>query len=884
MKDRIERIVDRTCGRWVEAVSRHVGAVVTTTLLVTVLMGAYAALNLGVDTDPRKLINPDLPFQVRQRDVTAAFRTISDGFLVVIDAESPFAAGEAADALAARLAERRDVFAQVYVPGGGPFYAKNGLLYLEPEQLDDLTDRLSRVQPFLAELARDQSIAGIASLLRDALVAERTGESLGIDLPTALARVSAAVEAAAEGRAAADPWGSELLGDSLPAEARQRVIALRADLDYGSFLNAGPGIAAIRTAQSELGLTPENGFRVRITGEPVLNDEELHSVRAQAMAVAVASFVLFTAAVSYALRSVRTVLALAGSLLVSLIWSNAFAAVALGHLNTISAAFNVLIIGLGGEFGIHVCMRYGELIAAGRSRTRAIIETAETIGSSLVSSACTTSIGLYIFLFTDFTGVAQLGLISGTGVILSLVSSLTVLPAILSLGAAAPAPRSPTPPPWVARLEHLPLRFARGIRITAIVIGVGAAALLPRVNFDHNLLNLRDSSTESVRTFEDLLSRPGSTPWTIDVAAPNLTEAQAMAKRLAALPAVASARTLMDYVPADQEEKHEILAAASYFVTPVRTNRSESSPTEARDALAALADEAARAGQSTAASAASGRRLHAALERFLTGPAAGAEMSEAFARLRSNVVGSLPAQVNSLAAMLSPDYVRLEDLPVPLVEQMLAADGRARIEVIPREDLSDTAALQRFVDSVRKIAPEASGPAVWLIEWGRVTWTAMRRALLGGTLCMLVVLVLLWRSVRDPLLAFFPLVLMAVVTCAVLVLAGQSFNFANVIVLPMLLGMGVDNGVHLVHRHRTRPEEVDVLSTSTARAVFYAGLTTILSFGSLAFTSHRGMAAVGQLLALGVFFTLVCYVVVLPAVLEWDDRRRVRPGRLPGAK
>jgi len=167
-----------------------------------------------------------------------------------------------------------------------------------------------------------------------------------------------------------------------------------------------------------------------------------------------------------------------------------------------------------------------------------------------------------------------------------------------------------------------------------------------------------------------------------------------------------------------------------------------------------------------------------------------------------------------------------------------------------------------------------------LVEWGRVTWGAMLRALLGGVVCMMVVLILLWRTVWDPLLAFFPLALMAVTTCATLVVTGQPFNFANVIVLPMLLGMGIDNGVHLVHRHRTNPDEEDVLSTSTARAVFYSSLTTILSFGSLAFAPHRGIAAIGKLLTIGVFLTLVSYVVVLPAVLEWDDRRR-RPALGP---
>jgi hypothetical protein len=207
---------------------------------------------------------------------------------------------------------------------------------------------------------------------------------------------------------------------------------------------------------------------------------------------------------------------------------------------------------------------------------------------------------------------------------------------------------------------------------------------------------------------------------------------------------------------------------------------------------------------------------------------------------------------------------------------MLAADGRARLQIYPRADMSDSHALEAFVDSVRSVAPEATGGAVWQVEWGRTTWHAMVRALTIGLICMLAFLIVLWRSVWDTILAFFPLALAMLLTCASLVLLGQPFNFVNVIVLPMLVGMGVDNGIHLVHRHRTRPDEVDVLASSTAQAVFFAALTTILTFGSLGMASHRGLAAFGQLLTIGVFLTLVCYVVVLPAVLEWDDRRRTR--------
>ena len=870
----LDERIGRICGRWMATVDHRPGLVLSVAGALTVAAAIYAALNLGVNAEPKALIDPNLPFQVSQRELTRTFHLLNDGILVVIDAESPFAAGRAAEALATRLAERKDLFSEVHVPGGGPFFAKNALLYLDVEQLEDLVDRLSTVQPFLAAFSRDQSLVTVSDLLHDALAAARSGQRLGLDLPLVLDRVSTALEATLDGRPAPDPWGSALLGDAMPPEARQRVVALRPVLDYRSLMNAAPAVAAIREAAAALEIDAAHGMRARVTGDPVLNYEELIAIGRQSRLTAVASFVLFSAAVIYALRSRRVVAALLASLVVSLAWTNAIAAATVGQLNMISAVFNVFIVGLGGEFGIHFCMGYAELCAKGKSRTEALVLTGQSTGGSLVSSAATTTIGFFIFLLTDFVGVAQLGLVTGLGMIASLLSTLTVAPAVLAIGAPA-APRTETAqPPWIKRLEHLPLVYARPIRLGALGLGVFAAMLVPLAHFDHNPLELRDPTTESVQTFEDLLTRRSSSPWTIDAVTPSLEAAEALAPRLKELPVVLDARTLDDWVPKDQEEKREVLETASFFVPPLVADVPSPPPAAQRAALERLAAAAAEARKDADGRlAASAARLESALRRFLDGQRG----DDDFRKLQMAIVGSLPAQVRDLRPMLTPEPVTRADLPPDLTRQYVAADGRARVEVLPREDVSDSRTLERFVDTVRTVVPDAAGMAVWLVEWGRVAWNSMRGALVGGMLAMLGFLLIMWRSVRDTLLAFFPLLLAAGLTCAALVVLGRPFNFANVIVLPMLIGMGVDNGVHLVHRHRTHEEEVDVLGTSTARAVFYAALTTVMAFGSLAFASHKGMAATGQLLTIGVALTLVCYVVALPAVLEWDDRHRRRP-------
>ena len=873
-----ERLSD-LAARWIAAVDRHASLVLVATGLLTLVLGVYAALNLGVNADLYALVRPDIPFLVRKLDFEKSFRALDTSVLVLVDGDSASSAGRAADALAERLSQRTDLFERVSVVGGGDFFRRNALLFLDTAELERLADRLSAVQPFLAEIARDQSMVGISRLLNQALAARRGGTDVGIDLSGALDRVSLAVEAAGQGRAAPDPWGDALIGGSLSEEAKHRVLAVQPRVNFRDMLFVKPAVDAIRDSARELGLDAGDGVRVRITGDLVLNLEEQEVVQQQSLLVAVAALLLFAFAIYFGLRSVRMVLALVASLVVALIWTNAFAAVAIGELNQVSAAFNVLIVGLGGEFGIHVCMRYMELAARGRSRADSIEETGRSIGSALVSSAGTTAIGFLVFAPSDYRGVAQLGIISGAGVVLSLLSTFTVLPALLSLTAPVGPKLARAVPPWIARLQHLPIIYAHPIRIAAAALGLASLALLPKIHFDHNSLNLRDPSTESVQAFEDLVSRSGTTPWTVDAITPDLGRAETLARELAAIPGVEKTRTLSDFVPADQETKRAILGDLALLLPPTRNDGAAPSLPEQRAALEKLAAElgataGAGAGADTAL-AASARRLEAAITSFLAGAAA-RDAGPALGRLQSNVVGSLPDQLRELERALAPDVVTAEDLPPEIRGQMLAADGRARVQVISALDLGDSRVLEQFVDSVREVVPDATGPAVTLLEWGRVTSGAMEHALIGGAIAITVFLLWLWRNVWDTVLALFPLLLAGTVSCAAMVLFGFSFNFANVIVLPMLLGMGIDNGVHLLHRHRTNPEEEDVLGTSTARAVFFAALTTVLCFGILAFAPHRGMAAVGQLLTIGVAATFVSYVVVLPAVLAWDDRRAGR--------
>jgi hopanoid biosynthesis associated RND transporter like protein HpnN len=700
--------------------------------------------------------------------------------------------------------------------------------------------------------------------------------------------LSTAAAAVLEGRPRAISWTELLIERTLPGERARRLIVLDPLFDYESLLPGRRAIRAVRETAAELGLDARAGVSVRVTGNVALNTEEMVIVARQALLAAVGCFVLVGIVLFVALRSWRIAMAILGTLLVGLIATAAFAGFAVGKLNAVSVAFAVLFIGLGVDFGIHLGMRFAELVRAGGDDAPALTEMARSVGSSLILCAATTAMGFYVFIPTDFGAVAELGLISGTGMLFSLFCSVTVMPAILAATKGSVG-RAWKGAPWFERtLVGIAVRHPRNIRIAAALLGLLALVAIPGLRFDHNVSRLRDPATESVQAFEDLLAVSDTSPWTIDLMAPNLEEAAATAGRLRQLDVVERAVTLRDWVPTEQGEKLDLLADLSLFVPPT--------PSGATAPAAPLADqiEALRALQESLRSpwlldgdpgrAASAERAAAHLERFLARLETIDRKQEKLDQFEESLTGAMPDQMRRLWRAIDADEVTLADLPQALATRFVAPDGRARVQVLPSENLGDLDAYARFVERVQGVAPHATGSAVALLFWGRAVVESFREALGLAVLSVAMLLWVLWRRLSDMALVLLPLLLAAALTTATAVVLGMRFNFANVLVLPLLLGVGVDSGIHLVHRHRVAQghemegpaSEVDLLGTSTAQAVLFSALTTMGSFGSLALSTHPGLASLGRLLLIGVTYTLLCNLVVLPALIAGRGEGRAR--------
>jgi hopanoid biosynthesis associated RND transporter like protein HpnN len=498
-----------------------------------------------------------------------------------------------------------------------------------------------------------------------------------------------------------------------------------------------------------------------------------------------------------------------------------------------------------------------------RNDLRAALEAAAAgVGAPLALAAAATAAGFYSFLPTHYRGVSELGLIAGTGMLIAFAATITVLPALLAV-LRPPGEKEPVGYRWLAPLDRFLIARRRGVLIACAVAAIVCIGLLPLIQFDFNPLNLRSARTESVSTALDLMRDPQTSPNSVEALAPSITQAVALADRLAALPEVLHAVTLQSYVPDEQEPKLALIADAALLLDPtlspaqVRSSAGDSENVAAMSAAAAALRQVAGDGADPPSQAA--RRFANALDVLATGP------PELRQRAEAALIPGLRTTLDQLRMALQAAPVTLENLPLPLARDWIAADGRARVEVFPRGDGNDNETLRRFVSAVRTLVPDAVGAPVSVQESSRTIVRAFIEAGVFALIAITILLAFALRNLRAVLLTLAPLLLAGLLTLACSVVLRLPLNFANIIALPLLFGIGVAFNVYFVMAWREGTS--GLLQSSLTRAVLFSALTTATAFGSLWLSEHPGTASMGELLAISLLCTLVAALLFLPALL-----------------
>lgn len=842
-------------------------------VVLGVLLGAgvafnYTTGNLGINTNTGDMFSDELGWRKTYHRYTDAFPMYSDNLIVVVDAENAEAAEASTNALERRLQTEETILDWVYRPGGGEFFARNALLYMEIDELEDLVDNLAAIQPFIGSLAEDPSAAELFEITAKALTQQDDIDER--QLASMLSRIGQSIDASLSERTRQLSWQEVMLDRESTTNDKRRILLVKPKLNYDELLPAGPAMDRIREIALELGVDETHGRSVRITGSLAMSVEELDSVSRGAASAALLALLLVSIVLVAGLRSFKLVLVSVFTLLVGLSFTAAFAAYVIGHLNLISMAFAVLYIGLGIDFAIHLGLRHQELTKQGEPHATALTKAVSDVGSTLFVCALTTGIGFYAFTATDFTGVSELGLISGTGMFISLGLSVTLMPALLTL---IPLKTRPTESPAVdPSNESRNPASGKPVLWGAMALGLISLGLIPHISFDRNPLNVREADSESVSTFRDLMRHTETSPWPIVTVAPS-DEVALLKRQVEALSEVDSTLSIDDFVPADQDDKLFLIDELSLLMgETLEVQRSSANPDQAQSRIAlgnlltAIDEQANLKDNSALGSPLSmledtANRLGSRLQNSPPG---------LLMLLDHNLVGTLPQALSRLSDALETEGVEFGDLPPELRQRWITKDGRHRIEIVPAEYIQEPDAMRRFVDAVREVVPDATDSPVTLLESGDSVVRAFQQAMLTALILIAILLLALLRDLRDVGFVLGPLLLAGCFTVASMVVLDIPFNFANVITLPLLLGIGVDNGIHMMRRWRTEPSPItDILRTSTARAVVVSALTTICSFGNLAFSPHPGTASMGQVLSIGLGFNLICSLVVLPSLLRW---------------
>ena len=854
---------------WTGVVQKAGVAVLVVIFALAFFAVRYTAANLSMNTDTEHMLSEDLIWRKLDQEYERHFPQYDNNILIVMEAATPDQARDAAALLYEHLKPEQALFEFVFYPDALALFRESGLLYLDVDELQDLSDNLAEVQPFLARLARDPSLRGLFEVLADALDALEDGEE--IDINPVLTRINAALEAVQDNRPYRLSWQELMSGDE-PGQTGppgagagktpyREFILTQPKLDYGGFFPATPAIGKINQIYEDLGIASSPGARMRLTGATALSHEEMLSVMKGTETAAVLALCMVTAILLFGLGSVKLALVTVISLVTGLALTAAFATLTVGELNLISVAFAVLYIGLGVDFAIHYCLRYREHLIDGEERRRALEQTSANIGGSLFLCAISTAIGFFAFIPTAYTGVAELGWISGFGMFISFAVTLTVIPALLSL-----MPLKPGAPVRMFGGSRLVDLHAGKILGGAAFLALASALLLTGLRFDHNPLNLHDRDGAALATFRQLLADNDLNPWTAIMIAGDTAQADSYRERFARLDQVEKVLSVTDFIPGDQDEKLFIIDEMSLLLGDISAAAQPGPETQTSGArlaaLRAFREKLQEAGLGDPVRA----RLHANLGEF---------PGNDTAQLEQALLASLPGRLDALNASLNADYVSLDNLPGQLKRLWLSAGGAHRIEIFPKQDMQDETALREFVRAIQSVSPEVTGPPVINLEAGDAVAAAFRQAFLYAFIAISFMLYILLGRKRDVLLVLAPLLTAAVITGGISVLAGMPLNFANVIALPLLLGIGVDSGIHIIHRFRTDlPDGKNILATSSARAVTVSSLTTMGGIGNLALSPHAGTASLGLLLTLGIGVTLVCMLLVLPALLTLLTRPR----------
>ncbi len=876
---------------------------------LAVLSVWYAVSALQFATSRNAMASSDAPYIQADQAAGKDFGSLS--YLVVVIEPPTLQQGQQfVQALSARLQDDTQYFQEVIDKIDSSSLDGKKLLYLKPHELRDLEQRLEDAQDFIYDLSEEPGLLPLLSLINQEIsralisyvtgnflgtsnsssVGEDPGDSQSLDisfLNALFTEINAALTTPEQYRFTS-PWNSFFLKDDdvfsnegYLTSKDDRFFFLLVDdrTQGGSFVKHNAPIRALRAHIAAV----QRDFpdvQAGVTGGDALNNDEM--VAAQRDTIWATLLALLSVAVLFiaAFRQVWRPLLVVSMLILALCWTLGLTTLTVGQLNILSISFLPLLIGLGIDFGIHLLARYGEERGDGQQDFDTALQTAFVrTGPGVAAAALTTALAFYAVTLTDFQGLAELGVIAGSGMLLCLLASFTVLPAMLAIYERH---RHVPAGVWQA-FEHDPLGgIMRVPWLTASLIGLATLAgmvLLPIPKFDYNLLNLQAEDTESVVWENRLHDGSGRSSWYALSIVDSLAELRRQTVRFEALPAVERVDSIASLLPEDQEVRLPLVKRLADYVVDIEGDWSNPEPVlldELNTLLSKIRfklqrdpnDWDADKRPSEADLSAAREALRTVQDRLSTlTPEAATGLLDDF---QQHLMADFADKLSFLQDNVDPTPITLDDVPPQLRRRFVGKSGRYLLQVFARDNIWEREAMQAFVKQLQTLDASVTGPPVIAFYSIRQIQEGYARGGLYAMVVILGIIIFLFRQIKAAALALVPVLFGGLWTIAGMALLDLDLNMANLIILPLFLGIAVDDGIHIVHRMFESPKAAETpLAHSTGKAIVLTSLTTMVGFGSLMIARHNGIFSLGLLSVLAVMSSLVASLVVLPLILRF---------------
>lgn len=872
--------------------ARHPLLFIFAAMLLAAACIFYTSRKLEFETSRNDLVSRHQRYVQLAKEYEAQFKGLDD-FIVVVRGPDLAVAKIFSDRLAAELKKSKKHIAEVFHRIGDDVFEGKKLLFLEPDKLEDLSRNLEDHYDLIEGLLESPSLYQILSFvnrkMKEALVATAAGNLLGngddsdeaeeddshrITFLSALLRQA---NQALDGARYDSPWsdffGSGKLDEDgyITSDDKKYVLMQVRHIEGDGFLkHAGAAIfirSTITRLQSEF-----PGVEVGVTGSPALSADEMVASMNDMKVAGVLALTGVTLLFLIAFREIRRPLLVIVSLLVGISWALGFLTLTVGHLSILTVAFTSILIGLGIDFGFHLLARYEEERFKGFEAPQALEISMEQTLPSLIATAMTTATAFFAIMLADFRGIQELGWISGGGILLTFLAYIICFPAFMILTEGDQRQVKWQPRFGSHALTSLINNKPGLILAIAIVVTLLTLPAFRAVTFDYNLLNLQSEKTESVR-WERRIIESTESSWYALAAYDSMAEMRKKQIAFEDLPSVSKTRSILDLLPEKQAERIKKIKEIGETIEEFNYSGVPEPPSpklnKLKDILQKCKFTLRKKDGKDKNLAAEIEKARAELLKFIANLDQQDETKakEALTGFQARLFSDLGSKFDLLTKNLAKSPITLDDVPLSIRDRFVSRRPLYLMHIFSSRNIWEKEAMDEFVLQLRTVDPEVTGAPVV----GRESIRLMKNGYIEGGiyafLAIVALVFLLFRDLKFTVFALVPVIVGTVWTIGLMWVFSLKFNLANLVVVPLIIGIAIDGGIHMLHRVREEGGAGEILLRSTPRAITLSFLSTMVGFGSLLIADHNGIFSLGLLLTLAVGSALVVTLTVLPALL-----------------